>query len=423
MDSARKRPRPICLRKIDCRCALELFTAFLLCPLQASICASTAHAQTAASTAPSSFASTGTLSEYFFGAGNAWDASYDRIQQWKKDNHVPISIGAHHWWHADRGAPLYGDGYGIPGVRGTYFYFVNIDPSLKTDGSGPASEIGFHNQTRIRDSGDKLRSYYDDTIWTYETYAYAKTGAGLFKLGQIAQQFGIAWDNSWWESVPFFDGNRANPAWGLSWDKTWSASPTFTVNSTLQYFMAGDRVGGAFAGANAESSPPLDERNTFSFRLVPQWSPDENTTVRLGVSAYTRKIDTAGIAGVDARQTAYAIDLTYAWRNLSLYGQYTDSHGAASPARYVSGGPSDRQNSYEIGASYTLGPLSARVNFAEGWDHNPSGHQYIFNPGLTVQISKSLTAYAEYVKWNVTNSTGTTARFDDGYEFILVWNY
>lgn len=405
-------------RRIDVPCRLLIYFFLASCvPIEG------ARAQSKASPEAGSFAAAGTLSEYFFGAGNAWDADYDRVQQWKKDNHIPISIGAHHWWHFDADEPLYGDGYGIPGLRGTYFYFVSIDPSLKMDGTGPVSEVGFHNQTRIRDSGDKLRSYYDDTIWTYETYAYAKTSLGVFKAGQIAQQFGIAWDNSWWEAVPYFDGVRANPAWGLSWDNTWSPSPSFTVATSLQYFLADDRVGGAFAGANAESSPPFGERNTFSFRLAPQWAFNEDTTLRLGVSAYTREIETFDVPGVDPRQTAYALDFTYAWRNLSLYGQYTASHGASTPVRYVSGGPSDSQESYEIGASYKLGPISARVNYSEGWDHNPSGHQFIFNPGLTLQISKSLTAYAEYVKWNVTNGAGTTSRFDDGYELILVWNY
>lgn len=421
MSSVAKRSRPACQRPIECRRLSSLYTILLL---ETFTSLSVAQAQSAASPpTASSFAAAGTLSEYFLGPSNTWDADYERVQQWKKDNNVPISIGAHHWWHFDRDEPLYGDGYGIPGLRGTYFYFVTLDPSLKLEGSGPVDEIGFHNQTRIRDSGDKLRSYYNDTIWTYETYAYAKTSMGLFKAGQIAQQFGIPWDNSWWEAVPFFDGNRANPAWGLSWENAWNASSTFAVASTLQYFISEDRVGGAFASANAESSPPLGERNTFSFRLVPQWSPDENTTIRLGVSAFTREIDAAGVPNVDTRQTAYALDLTYAWRNLSIYGQYTDSHGASTPARYVSGGPSNRQNSFEIGASYKFGPISARVNYSEGWDHNPSGHQYIFNPGLTVQISKALTAYAEYVKWNVTNSAGTTTRFDDGYELVLVWNY
>lgn len=370
-----------------------------------------------------SFVDATTLSGYLLGASNAWDEAYDRTQQWKKDNHLPISIGANHWWHLDRDERIYGDGYGVPGERGTYYYYVAIDPSLKLDGEGFVREIGFHNQTRFRDSGDKLRSFYNDTIWTYETYAFAKTSLGTFKAGQIVQEFGIAWNNSWWEGVPYFDGYRFNPAWGFSWDRNWDVSSTFNVAGTFQYFIADDRVSGAIAGADAEASPPLDERNTFNFRLVPQWSLNADTKIALGVSVLTREIDDASIAGVDSRQTAYAVDLTYTWRNLSIYGQYTDSHGVTTPARYVSGGPSDRQNSFEVGANYKLGPVSAHVNYSEGWDHNPDGEQYIFNPGLALLLSKATTAYVEYVKWDVTDSTGKTTNFDDGYELILVWNY
>lgn len=371
----------------------------------------------------STFADATTLSSYFFGAGNALDAEYDKAQQWKRDNHLPVTIGANHWWHLDRDERIYGDGYGVPGERGTYYYYVAIDPSFKFEGGGPVSEIGFHNQTRFRDSGDKLRSFYNNTIWTYETYAYAKSDIGTLKAGQIVQEFGIAWDNSWWEGVPYFDGYRFNPAWGLSWDKTWTVSSTFNIAGAFQYFIIDDRVSGAIAGANAEASPPLKERNTFSFRLVPQWTLNPDTKIALGVSALTREIDNASVAGIDSRQTAYAIDLTYTWRNLSIYGQYTDSHGAIAPARYVSGGPSDRQNSIEGGINYKLGPISAHINYSEGWDHNPSGKQYLVNPGLTFQVSKALTAYAEYVKWVVTDSEGTSTQFDDGYELILVWNY
>lgn len=400
--------------------ALRIIAVAALLPIfSVDTSAETAALRPAATT----FSDAGTLSAYFFGANNAWDAAYDRAQQWKKDNHVPISVGAHHWWHLDAGDHLYGNGYGLPGIRGTYFYYAAFDPSLTLDGNGFVNEIGFHSQTRFRDSGDKLRSFYADTIWSYEAYAYTKTDLGRFKAGQIVQDFGIAWDNSWWEGVPFFDGYRANPAWGFSWDSNWNVSSTLNVASTFQYFIADDRVSGAIAGANAEASPPLGERNTFNVRVVPQWTLNDDTTFALGVSALTREIEDAGIARVDSRQTAYALDLTYTWGNLSLYGQYTNSYGAISPARYVSGGPSDRQNSVEVGANYKFGPIAARINYSEGWDHNPSGHQYILNPGLTFQLSKALTAYAEYVRWNVTDSTGTTSKFDDGYELILMWNY
>lgn len=393
-----------------------------------SFCATTADftrsdALAAELSDPSDFTQSDTFSGFLFGSNNALDAAYDRTQKWKKDNGIPITIGAHHWWHVDRDARIYGNGYGVPGSRGTYYYIVALDPSLKISGDGPINEIGFHNQTRFRDAGDKLRSFYDETIWTYENYAYAKTDIGTFKAGQIVQQFGIPWDNSWWEGVPYFDGYRFNPAWGVSWENTWTASASFKIDTAFQYFIRHDRVSGAIAGADAESSPPNGERNTLSFRVLPQWTFNADSKVALGVSGFTREIEDASPVDLDSRQTAYAIDLSYTWRNLSLYAQYTDSYGAAVPARYVSGGPSNRQNSYEIGANYKIGPISAHLNYSEGWDHNPSGDQTIINPGVTVQLSKALTLYTEYVKWDVTDRAGTSTKFDDGYELILVWNY
>lgn len=400
--------------------ALRIIAVAALLPIfSVDTSAETAALRPAATT----FSDAGTLSAYFFGADNALDAAYDRVQQWKKDNRIPITLGAHHWWHLDAGDHLYGNGYGLPGIRGTYFYYANFDPAMALDGDGFVNEIGFHSQTRFRDSGDKLRSFYADTIWSYEAYGYAKTNLGRFKAGQIVQDFGIAWDNTWWEGVPFFDGYRANPAWGFSWDNSWSVSSALNVASTFQYFIADDRVSGAIAGANAEASPPLGERNTFNVRVVPRWTVNDATTVALGLSAFTREIDHKGIPGIESRQTAYAVDLTYTWRDFSVFGQYTSSHGAITPARYVSGGPSDWLNSFEVGASYKIGPVTARVNYSEGWDHNPSGSQSILNPGLTFQVAKGLTAYAEYVRWNVTSSAGTTSKFDDGYELILQWNY
>jgi predicted porin len=74
------------------------------------------------------------------------------------------------------------------------------------------------------------------------------------------------------------------------------------------------------------------------------------------------------------------------------------------------------------GVSYRSGPVTFHVNYSYGWDHNPSGHQYIFDPGVNVQLTKNVTIYVEYVKWDVTNRKGVTAKFDDGFELIAVWN-
>lgn len=370
---------------------------------------------------PTPFSKAGSLSEYFFGKNNAWDSAYDSLQQWKKDNHIPISIGAHHWWHVDRSDYIYGDGYGVPGERGTYYYWLNFDPVLKLKGDGFVNEVGIHFQGRIRDDSDKLRSFYNDNIWTYEAYAFAKTDQGTFKAGQIVEQFCIPWDNSWWEGVAYFDEYRFNPSWGVTWDNTWKVSEIFSVDTSLQYFIEGDKVSGAIANSTAANTSGFEERNSFILRAVPTWKLNEDTKIAWGGAVLTRQIDDNGVAGIDDSQFAWETDLSLTWKNWTFWGQYIDSHGTITPTRYVSGGPSDRQDSLSAGINYKIGPISAHVNYSKGWDHDPDGDQYIFNPGITFQLTKNLTLYTEYVKWNVYNSQDVKAKYDDGFEFALVW--
>ncbi len=391
----------------------------------APICAFAVSAadDSAASTRPASFAEAGSLSEYFFGKNNLWDSTYDIIEQWKKDHHFPISIGAHHWLHVDRNQFVYGNGYGWPGLRGTYFYFVNFDPSFKIPGDVFVREAGIHLEGRFRDTDDKFRTFFRDTIWTYEAYAFAKTKIGTFKAGQIVQQFCIASDTSWWDGVSYYDDYRYNPSWGVSWENTWKGSDSFSVDTALQYFIRGDRVSGAFPNASADTTAGLSERNTGILRVVPTWKLNENTKLALGVAGLVRGIQGGAGRGVDHMQVAWDTDFTLTWKNLSIWGQYIDSRGVITPTRYVSGGPSDRQNSLSTGINYKCGPVSTHVNYSRGWDHHPSGHQSIFEPGFAFQLTKNVVLYTEYVRWNVTNSKGVRSKFEDGFELALVWNF
>ena len=162
---------------------------------------------------PASFADSNSLSEYFFGKANLWDSTYDGIQKWKEDNHLPISIGAHHWWNIDRNQHVYGNGYGVGTERGTYYYLLDFDPKLKLEGDGFVKEIGIHFEGRLRDSTDKLRAFYRDTIWSYEAYAYAKTDIGTFKAGQIVQNFCIGWDSASPRSPACSSHSRRRRTW------------------------------------------------------------------------------------------------------------------------------------------------------------------------------------------------------------------
>lgn len=373
------------------------------------------------------FKDAGSFSELLFGDDFFFDNFYDSVQEWKKEVGLPISIGAHHWWHVDRDERIYGNGYGVPGERGTYYYWLNIDPKITYDEANFLQELGFHGQARFRDdpAGTPLRGFYDSNTWSYEAYGYGKTDWGTFKLGQIVEKFAIAWDNTWWEGVTYFDEYRFNPSWGAAWDNTWKgANENFHVDTSLQYFITGDHVSGALVNASAQTTAGMEEEHSFIIRAVPTWKLNENTTLAVGLGGLTRGIDAGVVPGMDDRQWAYDVDATLSWKNWSVWAQYIDSHGVITPARYVSGGPSDRQNSLSTGINYKLGPLtSIHLNYSKGWDHNPDGEQFIWQPGITFQLTKNMTLYTEYVKWDVTNSAGITAPYDDGFEFALVWTF
>lgn len=371
--------------------------------------------------APTAFAISASLSEFFFGKHNAWDDTYDAIEMAKKEAHLPISIGANHWFHVDRDERIYGNGYGVPTESGTYYWYIAADPEF-TVGDGWIKSIGAHAQFRFRDDkNDKLRSFYYDTYWFYEAYAYLKTEVGQFKAGQLVTQFGLPWDGTWWEGVPYFDGYKFDPDYGLSWENTWKRSPNFTLESTVQYFVASDRVNGSIPGADAESAPGGHERNTGVVRLVPTWKFNQTTKLAWGVSGLVGGISSSSPL-TDNTRGSWGTDVTLTCGNFSVFGEYIDGYGVTNPQRYVSGGPSDRVNSLRGGVAYKYGPATFHVNYSHGWDHNPGGHQFVFDPGVSVQLTKNVTFYAEYVKWDVTDRNGNTAKYDDGFELIAVWN-
>ncbi len=372
----------------------------------------------------STYQESSTLAEALFGKGNAADKAYDDLQAWKAKYHLPFSLGANHWFHLDRDERIYGNGYGVPGERGTYYYYAGFDPVFKV-GDGTVKEFGAHVQFRFRDDDDRLRPFYSDIYWFYEAYAFAKTDYGTFKAGQLVTQFGIPWDGTWWESVPYFDGYKFDPDYGLSWERSWRRSDRFSVDAIAQFFFVSDGVNGSINGADAESGLGLSERNTGVLRLVPTWKLTEDLKIAWGVSGLVGGIkgsEASQIPGADDIRYAFGSDVTFTYKNLSIFAEYIDAFGTTNQRRYVSGGPSDRVDSLRGGVSYKYGPVTFHVNYSYGWDHRPAGHQYIFAPGLNIQVTKNVVIYAEYVKWDVTDRFGNTAKFDDGFELIAVWN-
>ncbi len=361
-----------------------------------------------------------TVAATVLGPGNGLDTAFDDWNAWKAESGIPVNMGAYHWFHVNNGGP-YPTGYGIPGIRGTYFYYLQLDPQTKT-GDAAIPNVGLHVDFRFRDSSEPLRPFYDNPYWFQELYGWIDTGFGRIKLGQIWKRFGLDWDNSWWGSVPYFDAFKANPDYGMSWERHGTVSGNLQLDSYVQYFAAQDGVNGSVVGSDPESVPGAKVRNGGVVRLVPTWTFADLSTLSVGTSVLAREILGITPSGGGNTQEAFGFDVNYTKDAVNIFSEALRSYGIVNPVRYVSGGPSNRINDFLAGASYRYGPMLFRFSWSAGFDEHPSGHQYLSIPGVTWTLTKNLSLYTEYVRWDITRSTGQHVTAEDGGQLVLYWH-
>ncbi|NNE00311.1 MAG: hypothetical protein HKN47_23580 [Pirellulaceae bacterium] len=347
--------------------------------------------------------------------GDVAEALTIQSDRWK----IPFGGGAYHWFTEDlRGD---NDGYGIPGLRDTYFWYVTADPQFQLDGG---NRIGGHVELRLREQ-DLFRSFLPGQVWTYEAYASLTTeNHGTLKAGQVWKRFGMDWDGVWWGNAAYFDGFKLDPDYGMSWEKTTKIDGALSVDSYLQFFFHEDRVNGSFAGADPESVFGYTERNTGVLRLVPRWTLSDNSSLHVGLSAQVGQIESRQIGLSDEVVSAYAVDVNYykgPWRLLVEGQQY---FGRRNPVRWISGGPSNRVSNLLAGVQYTKGSVTYRGNYSATLDANPHGIQNLLVTGVTVAATKNVDLYLEYVNQQISGNAvaSNNGQIFNSLNFIVHWH-
>jgi hypothetical protein len=348
------------------------------------------------------------------------DDCIEQSQKGRDASCFKLRAGAYHWINIQN----QGDNdvtYGYPGGgEGTYFYYFNGD--IECPGCGPCSPtFGAHAQLRARDD-TVFRSFFDEQVWFYEAYGYVNFPFwGKIKAGKIWKRFGLDWDGTFWGNVPYYDGMKLDPDYGVSWENTWNEDGRISIDTFLQFFFAEDEVNGSIAGGDAESTNAYDEENTVVARVVPTWHVTKNTSVALGLTASFG--NEAGQQGADDETlTAFAGDVTFQWCGLKAYAEVAITDGIQNPAHYVTGGPSDEYQDLLVGVEYKLEAFTPRVVYSRGDYENPGGEQDILLVGGTVALTKWLTLYLEYVKWNVQADGAAEVVFEDGFQIVFNWN-
>ena len=344
--------------------------------------------------------------------------AYDAVQEWKKDNGIPIGVGAWHWWHMNRESP-HDFHYGLPTLGGTYYYYVTADP--QTEVGGDKTKIGAHVDFRFRDGEESFRSFYESNAWLWEAYAWVQTGPDTkVKAGKIWHRFGVDWDGSWYGNVPYFDGWKLDPDWGASLETKFDVLHT-NADAFLQAYFAQDRVNGSIPGADAESNVGNGhEKPSLNARLVPTWTLPGGSTLAVGASAMIGQIAIDGRD--DETVAAGALDATWTKGPWKAVAEIMASSGERNPTNYVTGGPSDQSQLWLVGASRTIGPVTLRGIVSHGRYDDPGGEQVLYLTGATIAITKNVDLYLEYVKWDTKSGNGRVP-YEDGFQFVLNWRF
>ena len=349
---------------------------------------------------------------------------YDQLQQCKKDWHLPIEVGAWDWEHVNTGGPN-PTGFGIPpNQEGTYFWYLNFDPKADVDW-GPISAIGGHVQMRYREEGE-FRPFYTDRLWSYEAYLWVDTTVGRFKAGQFVQQFGLpgVGDGSFWGTLLYFDGWNLNPDYGVAWDNKWKICDGFRIDQSAQFFFADDGINGTVVGAQLESDPGAHMHAKGVLRLAPTWEFSDKSSLVVGFNGLCSEQENITPTHGNDTLSAWAIDVTYARQHFQIFGEFLQSYGIMNPARYVSGGPSERVSDAVLGVQYVWGPVTLRATYSAGFDEDPSGYQTLFVPGVTVALTKNVDFYAEYVRWDIYQADNRTHTvFENALQFVINWRF
>jgi hypothetical protein len=326
---------------------------------------------------------------------------------------MPISGGAWHWFHQS----LIGrsGGYGIPGLRDTYFWYLYADPQYAVSDH---RKVGGHLELRLRENGT-FRTFIDQQIWTWESYIYLQDDdLGTFKAGQLFNRFGLFWNGVFFGNAAYFDGLKLDADYGLSWEKTTEVHDCLRLNTYLQYFFHEDQGNGSFAGADAESVAGYSEKNTGVLRVEPTWTLSDGSQLTWAASVMVGEIDSQ-IALPDETVWAYGTDLTYARGAWKSYLEVSQLHGVRHPVNYISGGPSDELTNLLSGVQYTQGPVTYQASYSNSIYDNPGAIQNMILAGITI----SLTDHVDlYVEWNQQRIDDAELPGQNGYLFnALEW--
>jgi hypothetical protein len=312
-----------------------------------------------------------------------------------------------------------------PTTKGAKDKFEIYALVLNLDTTSEDGKYGLHVQGRARDS--KLRPFFLSNVWFQEAYAFAKTGVGDVHVGKFYRKVGILWDDSFFGNVQYFNGLKLNPDYGAELVGTRPMNGALSVDYSAQYLNNNDHVAGSLDGRDVESDPNAQMHSTFTARVVPTWKLSADSSVAVGVSGLSGRIERTGALsnGGSFRMSQLGADVTFQVAKSISYLELLRQNGEPFDAFHPQGRLGYDDADYLLaGSRYQLTPkTNIRLNVSRV---KYRGHREVETevvPGVVYGLNKHITLIGEYDWWKTDPDAGPSTFIDKSLNFVIHYGF
>lgn len=318
----------------------------------------------------------------------------------------------------------------VPRIAGTENNVSVFWAHLLVDGDWDL--FGFHLEPRFRDTplrtvsttvaGTPIVTYEQDNhAYLQEAYASAKLRpiGAVLKIGKEYSHLGYFWDNSFYGNVQVYDGLKLDPDYGASLEgDVGKSEDAFSLGWWGQYFVIDGGTNVSLPGRDTISVPGGSRRNQTIARVEPRFKVGA-ATVALGLSGEYLQADLPTIG--DQNVWRGAVDATVKVGKLQVLGEAQHQDGRTVtdfpfPSSATGPGSSRNIDYGQIGAEYTVGPVTARYQLSVGIYNDapvPTGgtatvREWMHVPALGVVVSPNIAVLGELVFWQHDTPTSST---------------
>lgn len=339
---------------------------------------------------------------------------------------IEINGGAYFWYYQ----PLSITAEASPDDGYVELYLAGLDFHGRLD------DFGLLFTTRFRDS--KVRAFYMSNVWIQEAYAYYERPYLSVKVGKVLSEFSPLWDDSFYGSMPYFDGIKLDYNYGVSLDGRYEHDERFGLAYHAQYFMIDGGTNGSLrdrdtvwvnqtfacdptAGGSNTCDPnakAVHRNHTLMARIDPSYRINSDASVRAGLAAQYMHVNFPAFTGVEP-QNVYRIagDVSLVYGPVRAFGEFIAQFGKTvidyptppTPATMTTPavpGRSSGHNHYLVaGAEAQIWRLTARYSFSLVDYRDLDVTEWLHLPGVSMAVHENIAVMLEYAYWRRTDPT------------------